>query len=158
MRKLIVLPIFLILSACTTNPNTGEQQLTEGGKAALKETAVLIVERHFREHPSTKVERVRKVLVELQQVPDITTVDNLRASLQTRIDKLEDPYDRSDFTHMLNILTPLLKDYVGKGELAPEAVVRVRDFLSYLAAALPGTTTASLLDAPASYAALARRL
>lgn len=146
MRKLIVLPTLLILSACTTNPNTGEQRLTEGGKAALRETAALIVERHFREYPSTKVKHVRAVLLELQQLPDITTVDNLKASLQTRIDRLEDPHDRSDFTHMLNILAPLLKDYIGFGQLAPDAVVQVRDFLAYLAAALPCDPCAALLD------------
>lgn len=146
MKFALIALAALILSACTTNPNIGEQQLTEGGKAALRETAALIVERHFREHPSTKVERVRAVLVELQQLPDITTVDNLRASLQTRIDKLDDPYDRSDFTHMLNILAPLLKDYIGSGQLAPDAVVQVRDFLAYLAAALPCDPCAALLD------------
>lgn len=141
MRHIIIAVLAaLALTGCKTNPGTGEQELTEGGKAALRETAALIVERHFREHPSTKVERVRAVLVELQQLPDITTVDNLRASLQTRIDKLEDPYDRSDFTRMLNILAPLLKDSIGSGELAPHAVIEVRDFLAYLAAALPPPT------------------
>ncbi len=144
MRKLqlSLVPLLLVLLAgCVTNPD-GSQQLTEGGKAALREVAAIGVSRFVRENAdSAKVEKIRAALLELQQLPDITTVDGLRALVQARIDtRVSDPYDRQDFTRLLNILAPLLEDYVGSGQLAPDGVVQVRDFLAYIADALPPPT------------------
>lgn len=135
----LIVALGLTLAAgCVANPDTGRAELTEGGKAALREVAAIGISRYVRETSNPeRIERIRSTLADLQALPDITTVDGLRAVVQARIDGLSDPYDRQDFTHLLNILAPLLSDYVGSGQLAPEAVVRVRDFLAYLAAALP---------------------
>lgn len=139
IRKILACSL-LLLAGCVTNPD-GSQQLTEGGKAALREVAVTGVARFVRENAdSAKVEKLRSALLELQQLPDITTVGGLRELVQTRIATLSDPYDRQDFTRLLNILAPLLEDYVGSGQLAPDGVVRVRDFLAYVADALPPPT------------------
>ena len=135
MKSIIaVLALSLVLSGCATNGG-----LSEGGKAALREVAVIGMNRYLREHADTaKVERIRTVLLELQALPDITTVDGLKAAVQLRIDpKVGDPQERQEFTSLLQILSPLLEQYVGKGDLAPEQVVKVRDFLAYLVAALP---------------------
>lgn len=139
IRKILACSL-LLLVGCVTNPD-GSQQLSEGGKAALREVAVIGVARFVRENAdSAKVEKLRTALLELQQLPDITTVSGLRELVQARIDTLDDPYDRQDFGRLLNILAPLLEEYVGSGQLAPDGVVRVRDFLAYLADALPPPT------------------
>jgi hypothetical protein len=136
IRKILALSA-LMLAGCVTNPD-GSQQLSEGGKAALREVAVIGVARFVRENAdSAKVEKLRTALLELQQLPDITTVAGLRELVQARIDTLDDPYDRQDFGRLLNILAPLLEEYVGSGQLAPDGVVAVHDFLRYLADALP---------------------
>lgn len=124
----------MLLAGCASNGS-----LSAGEKAALREVAAIGVSRYVRENAdSDRVEHIRAVLVELQQLPDITTVDGLRALVQVRIDsQVSDPWDRQDLTRLLNVLAPLLTDYVGSGQLAPDAVVEVRDFLAYLAAALP---------------------
>lgn len=124
----------LLLSGCATNGG-----LTDGGKAALREVAAIGVARYARESADpAKLERIRATLSDLQQLPDITTVDGLRELVQARIDaQVGDPYDRQDLTRLLNIVAPLLTDYVGSGQLAPDAVVKVREFLGYLADALP---------------------
>ena len=138
--KTLSLISLLLLAGCVTNPD-GSQELTEGGKAALREVAAIGVSRFVRENAdSARVEKIRAALLELQQLPDITTVAGLRELVQARIDTLSDPYDRQDFGRLLNVLAPLLEEYVGSGQLAPDGVVRVRDFLSYLADALPPPT------------------
>lgn len=127
-----------LLAGCVTNPD-GSQSLSDGGKEALKQVAVIGMTRHLRENAdSAKAQRIRGVLIELQALPDITTVDGLKAAVQLRIDtKVGDPGDRRDFTDLLQILAPLLQEYVGRGALEPDQVVKLRDFLGYLAAAIP---------------------
>lgn len=134
-----VLLLTVSLSGCVTNPNTGRTELTEGGKEALKQVTITagrrVVEERFSQ---AKIERVRSTLLELQDVPDVTTVDALVATIQARIEtKVTDPRDRRDFTDLTNILAPLVKEQVGAGDLAPDAVIRLRDFLGDLARALP---------------------
>lgn len=115
-------------------------QVSPGAKTALKEVAKLAVSRYVREHAdSERIARIHEVLVELQQLPDteITTVDALKAVVQARIEsQVANPLDRRDLVSLLNIVAPLLQDYVGTGDLLPEQVVKVRDFLSDLSSAL----------------------
>lgn len=138
MCKLLVLPVLLILSACATNPD-GSRDLTNTGKVALQEVAAIAVSRHIRESPraAERAQKIRAVLAEIQDMPDVTTVAGLRQVVQARIDALSDPFDRQDFTRLLNILSAVLLDYVGDGQLDAKAVVRVKDFLEYVAAAIP---------------------
>lgn len=68
----------IALAGCASNGS-----LSAGEKAALREVAAIGVERYVRENAdSARVEQIRAVLVELQQLPDITTVDGLRALVQ----------------------------------------------------------------------------
>lgn len=128
-----------LLSACTTNPD-GSRELTATGKVALQEVASIVVSRHFRESPraAEHAQEIRTLLTELAQLPDVTTVAALRQVVQLRIDeRVSDPYDRQDYTRLLNILSAVLSDYVGSGQLDAGARVKVTEFLSYVAAAIP---------------------
>lgn len=139
--KLLIIPLLsILLAGCVTTPG-GQRELSEGGRAALREVAAIALERQIRDHGLSpeRVERVRAVLVDMQQYEDITTVDALAAVVQHRIDNLSDPLDRQDFTRLVRVARPLLNEYVGAGRLDADGVVRVRDFLGDLAAALPPT-------------------
>lgn len=136
---LLAIAAAIALSGCATNPD-GSRELTETGKVALKEVAGIVVSRHFRESPraAEHAQEIRTVLAELAELPDVTTVAALRQVVQLRIDeRVSDPYDREDYSHLLNILSAVLSDYVGTGQLDAGARVKVRDFLGYVAAAIP---------------------
>lgn len=135
----IAVPTMLALSGCATNPD-GSRELTNTGKIALQEVAAIAVSRHVRESPraAERAQKIRAVLADLQDLPDVATVSGLRQVVQARIDeRVSDPYDRQDFTRLLNILNAVLLDYVGDGQLDAQGIVRVRDFLGYVAAAIP---------------------
>lgn len=141
MRSIFLAAVAVLnFSGCAIDPATGERELTEGGKTALREVAAIAVSRHVRESPvaAARVDQIRETLRELQSLPDITSVDGLRAIVQARIDtKISDPWDRHDLTRLLNIVEPLLIEYVGVGRLDAGAVVKVKDFLAHLEHALP---------------------
>jgi hypothetical protein len=134
MRLILVAAALAVLSGCASTSG-----LSPTGEAVLRELAAIGVARHFREYPgaSMKAEKIRAVLVELQETEDITTVGALRLALEARIAKVSDPFDQADYTRLLNVLSPLLEQYVGNGTLAPDAVIKVRDFLGYVASAIP---------------------
>lgn len=140
MKLIFALPLLLTaLTACATNPD-GSRQLTETGKVALQEVASIVIERHLRESPKAAehAEKIRAVLTNIAQLPDVTTVSGLRQIVQARIDeRVTDSYDRQDYTRLLNILSAVLNDYVGSGQLDAGARVKVTEFLGYVAAAIP---------------------
>lgn len=139
---MIVIATLVGLSGCVTNRATGKQELTATGKVALQEIAGLAIERGVRNSPRAAEisARIRKVAVELQGMTEEVTVAELKARLQKRINKLEDPYDRSDLTRVLNIASALITDYVGQGKLDSAAMVKVNEYVGYLVAALPSST------------------
>lgn len=129
----------LLLSACATNPD-GSRELTATSKIALQEVAAIVVSRHFRESPraAEHAQKIRAVLTDIAQLPDVTTVAGLRQIVQARIDeRVTDQYDREDYTRLLNILSAVLSDYVGSGQLDAQARVKVTEFLGDVAAAIP---------------------
>lgn len=127
------------LQACATNPD-GSRELTATGKVALQEVAAIVVSRHFRESPraAEHAQKIRDLLTDIAQLPDVTTVAGLRQVVQARInERVSDPYDKEDYTRLLNILSAVLSDYVGSGQLDASARVKVTEFLGYVAAAIP---------------------
>ena len=140
MRSLIAaLASCAALSGCATNPD-GSRELTATGKVALQEVAAIVVSRHLRESPraAEHAQKIRAVLTDIAQLPDVTTVTGLRQIVQARIDeRVTDTYDREDYTRLLNILSAVLNDYVGSGQLDAGARVKVTEFLGYVAAAIP---------------------
>ena len=135
MRMFLVAAALAVLSGCASTSGG----VSPTGEVILREVAALAVSRYVRETPdiAVKAVKIRRVLAEIQETEDVTTAAKLRQALKDRIAQVEDPFDRSDYTHLLNILSPLLDQYVGSDGLAPNAVVKVKDFVSYIASALP---------------------
>lgn len=80
--------IVLAFTGCATNQVTGERELTEGGKAALREVAAIGMERYAEQNADSKtLQRVRTALLELSELPesDTMSVALLKSIVQDRI-------------------------------------------------------------------------
>lgn len=144
MRKL-VLPLLLILSACTTNPD-GSRELTPEGQAML-ETSTRIAMRHFvadSPRAAERVQNIRDVVAKLQSVTSAeTTLGALKAVVVSEVDRLGlDPLDRADALDLLDLFEVALEARLGDDPLQAAGLVRINEFLDLILQAIPEPTPA----------------
>ena len=139
MRKLLVLPLLLILAACQTTP-TGAHHLTPAGKIALQEASGIAVRRYLRDRPGQldRVANIRAIAMQLQSATTVVSISGLKDLAAAEVTKrVSDPLDRADALSLLNVFHAVLLEQIGKDEIDSEALVRVNEFLGYIVAALP---------------------
>lgn len=130
----------VLLAGCKVNPDTGQSEISETGKATLAVLAGELTDRYLAESPdrARSIANIRGIAVRLQAVTDVVTITDLRARLDVEVAKLNlSDLDRRSVNRFLPLLEAVLRDYIGRDELDSKALVRVNEFLNLILLALP---------------------
>lgn len=144
MRKL-VLPLLLILSACTTNPD-GSRELTPEGQAILETSTRIAVRHYIADSPraAERIQNIREVVAKLQQLTSAeTTLGALKAVVVLEVERLNlAPLDKADALDLLDLFAAALEARLGQDPLQAAGLVRVNAFLDLVLQAIPEITPA----------------
>jgi hypothetical protein len=141
MRKLLsILLAITLLSACVTNPN-GTQTLSPEGEVILT-TSINIAVRHFvtgDPRASEKVAHIRIIVARVQSVVNSeSTLSGLAEVASQEIDKLNlTPIEKADAHDLLNLIAVAVEAKLGPKALDTPGLVKVRQFLAQILAAIP---------------------
>ncbi len=133
MRLILIAALAAALCGCASN--SPQQQV------ALDVTTRIAI-RHALDTPRA-IEKARNIRNVAEQVKELVsqdvTVAFLTAELSKEIDELEDlsTIERADAKDLLLLLSALIEQRVGSGELKPEGVVKVTEFADLILGALP---------------------
>ena len=133
MRLILIAALAAALCACASN--SPQQQV------ALDVTTRIAI-RHAFDTPRA-IEKARNIRHVAEQVKELVsqdvTVAFLVAELSKEIDEMEDlsTIERADAKDLLLLLSALIEQRVGSGELKPEGVVKVTEFVDLILGALP---------------------
>lgn len=137
---LVAIAAAVLLSGCVTNPQTGEQQMSNTGKAAIVALAGEFADRYIAEAPdkASRIQNIRTVAALLQNVTDAVTVSELRARVDDEVAKLGlSEVNLRSWQRWGPVFEGLLQDYIGSDRLDATAYVQVNDFLTLIVASLP---------------------
>jgi len=131
MRPFIIAALVAVLSGCASNP---QQQVAV-------DVATRIAVRHALDSPRA-VEKARNIRYIAEQVKAVAdqdaTVATLVAVAQQEIDKLNlSPLERADAQDLLLLMSALLEQKLGSGDIKPDFVVTVGEFADLILSALP---------------------
>jgi hypothetical protein len=131
MRLFILAAVLAALSGCASNP---QQQIAV-------DVATRIAVRHALDSPRAieKARNIRRVAEQVKAVADQdATVATLVAVAQKEIDKLNlSPLERADAQDLLLLMSALLEQKLGSGDIKPDFVVTVGEFADLVLSALP---------------------
>jgi len=131
MRLFIIAALVAVLSGCASNP---QQQVAV-------DVATRIAVRHALDSPRA-VEKARNIRHVAEQVRAAVTQDATVATLvavaQQEIDKLTlSDIERADAQDLLLLMSALLEQRLGSGDVKPDFVVTVGEFADLILGALP---------------------
>lgn len=131
MRLIVFAAVLAVLSACASNP---QQQVAV-------DVATRIAVRHALDSPRA-VEKARNIRHVAEQVKAAATQDATVATLvsvaQAEIDKLDlSPIERADAQDLLLLMSALLEQRLGDGDVKPDFVVAVAEFADLILDSLP---------------------
>lgn len=143
MKKVIlILAAVAALAGCSSSPSGGSA--APSTQQMIIETSVRIAVRHALADQERTLDKARNIRAVAEQV--LLAIDSgeswavaaLTAKAKAEIDKLElDPMSEADANDLLLLLSGLLEQRVGRGDLAPDALVKARDFIALVLTALP---------------------
>lgn len=136
MKLILIILAAFALGGCASSSSN----LSPVGQVALQ-TSVRIAVRHALDSPRA-LEKARNIraMAELLNttLAEGLTVATLTTELSEEIDTLGlDPLSTADAKDLLLILSALLEQRVGSGELTPDGVVKVSEFVDAVLSALP---------------------
>src|ERR1700754_3296977 len=137
---IVGLGIILMAGCATPGVGGGHRPSAETQKVILQQVLGLVVDHFVAESPRARerVERVREVAVRLSLVTGVTTIDDLRAAVDSEVAKLNlTSLEQKDAQRFLEILEAVLRDYVGQEKLDAQGLVKVNDFVQWVIAAWP---------------------
>lgn len=131
MRLIVLAAALAVLSGCASNP---QQQVAI-------DVATRIAVRHALDSPRA-IEKARNIRYIAEQVKGVAnqdaTVATLVAVAQIEIDKLNlSPLERADAQDLLLLMSALLDQRLGDGDVKPDFVVTVGEFADLILGALP---------------------
>lgn len=131
MRLILLSVLATVLSGCASNP---QQQVAV-------DVATRIAVRHALDSPRA-IEKARNIRYIAEQVKAVAnqdaTVATLVAVAQSEIDKLNlSPLERADAQDLLLLMSALLEQRLGDGDVKPDFVVTVGEFADLILGALP---------------------
>lgn len=136
-------PFLLALAAATALLLTGcgSTPLSPTGQLAL-ETSVRIAVRHSiagSDRAAEKAHNIRNIVERVRaEVSEDWTIATITAELSEEIERLGlDPIAREDAYDLLQLLTQILEERIGAGDLKPDGVVKVQEFADLVLGALP---------------------
>src|SRR5690606_23873616 len=131
MRSIVFAALVAVLSACASNP---QQQVAV-------DVATRIAVRHALDSPRAveKAQNIRRVAEQVRAAAtQDATVATLVAVAQQEIDKLDlSPIERADAQDLLLLMSALLEQRLGDGDVKPDFVVAVAEFADLILDALP---------------------
>lgn len=130
--RFIILAALAALSGCASN--SPQQQVAI-------DVATRIAVRHALDSPRS-VEKARNIRRVAEQVKAAATQDATVATLiavaETEIDKLDlSPIERADAKDLTLLMSALLEQRLGSGDVKPDFVVTVAEFADLVLGALP---------------------
>src|SRR5690606_1258366 len=131
MRSIVFAAVLAVLSACASNPQ----------EQVAIDVATRIAVRHALDSPRA-VEKARNIRHVAEQVKAAATqgatVATLVSVAQAEIDKLDlSPIERADAQDLLLLMSALLEQRLGSGDVKPDFVVTVGEFADLILGALP---------------------
>lgn len=132
MRLILIAAALAVLSGCASN--SPQQQVAI-------DVATRIAVRHALDSPRA-VEKARNIRHVAEQVKAAATQDATVATLisvaEAEIDKLDlSPIERADAKDLTLLMSALLEQRLGSGDVKPEFVVTVGEFADLVLGALP---------------------
>lgn len=142
MRSVIVLYVAFcsLLAGCTVNPQTGQRELSNTGKAALVVVVGEVTDRYVdgSSDGERTVRNIANVAQRLQDVTDAVTITELRARIDVEVAALDlSDLDRRSAQRWLGLLEGVLRDSIGKDDLDADAYIKVGEFVGLILSALP---------------------
>jgi hypothetical protein len=141
--KFFILPLLLILTACVTT-ETGKQELSPVGEAALQASVSIAVRHYIADSPKAQARaaNIRKVVEQVKAVAGAeSTLAALRDVVAGEIDRLNlSELDRADALTLLDLVAVALEAKLGDRALNSEGLLRVADYLDIILKAIPPTT------------------
>ena len=131
MRSIVFAAVLAVLSACASNPQ----------EQVAIDVATRIAVRHALDSPRAveKAQNIRRVAEQVRAAAtQDATVATLVAVAQQEIDKLDlSPIERADAQDLLLLMSALLEQRLGDGDVKPDFVVAVAEFADLILDALP---------------------
>lgn len=131
MRSIVFAAVLAVLSACASNPQ----------EQVAIDVATRIAVRHALDSPRAieKAQNIRRVAEQVRAaVTQDATVATLVAVAQREIDKLAlSDIERADAQDLLLLMSALLEQRLGSGDVKPDFVVTVGEFADLILSALP---------------------
>ena len=131
MRSIVFAAVLAVLSACASNPQ----------EQVAIDVATRIAVRHALDSPRAieKAQNIRRVVEQVRAAAtQDATVATLVSVAQAEIDKLDlSPIERADAQDLLLLMSALLEQRLGDGDVKPDFVVAVAEFADLILDALP---------------------
>jgi len=131
MRSIVFAAVLAVLSACASNPQ----------EQVAIDVATRIAVRHALDSPRAieKAQNIRRVAEQVRAAAtQDATVATLVAVAQQEIDKLAlSDIERADAQDLLFLMSALLEQRLGNGDVKPDFVVTVGEFADLILSALP---------------------
>jgi hypothetical protein len=131
-----------LLTACSPNQTKVDPNLTAAGEIVLRAAIRHGVGDYIAKYGPTKAldraARVKAVLDDLVAVANgeqSVTLESLKTVALNAISDELTPLEQQDARDVIELVALTVQGYIGKGDLNPDALVRVRDVLELIAQA-----------------------
>lgn len=141
LQRLLIIPLLLAFLAGCVTTETGKQELSPVGEAALQASVSIAVRHYIADSPKaqSRAANIRKVVEQVKAVAAAeSTLEALRGVVVAEINRLSlSELDKADAITLLDLVAVALEAKLGDRALNSEGLLRVTDYLDIILRAVP---------------------